>query len=148
MSRIEEMSQFCSKLISEGDKLTFLAYKNSFCVKMSHLGVLQYYQTFLCVKGNYFAFIIVFITSSHPCIILIEITLVLLPFLGLFYSLNQILVWFLFQLHCTSVTKIGIAIFKVPCDIRHRRKIYPRMIIYQTPTDVFSHSTQSRALTG
>ena len=37
MSGIEEISRFCSKLISEGDKLTIRAYKNNFCVKMSLL---------------------------------------------------------------------------------------------------------------
>ena len=35
MPGIDKMKLFCSKLISEGDKLTIRAYKNNFCVKMS-----------------------------------------------------------------------------------------------------------------
>ena len=34
-SGIEEMSQFYSELISEGDKLTIRSYIDKFCVKMS-----------------------------------------------------------------------------------------------------------------
>lgn len=41
MPGIDKMKLFCSKLISEGDKLTIRAYKNNFCVKMSLLHFLD-----------------------------------------------------------------------------------------------------------